>query len=63
MNTSVKLYLFPSFLFMSIQVFHHCFMPIFHLVDEILETIIHLTKYHSQLHGFIDLNQTNGLNV
>jgi hypothetical protein len=48
---------------MGIEVLHHCFMPILHSIDEILETIIQPMKYHSWMHGFIDLSQTKVVNV
>ncbi len=48
---------------MGIQVFHHCFKPIFHLVHEVFKAIIHSMKYHFRVHGFIDSGQTDGLNV
>ncbi len=58
-----NLSLFPIIVFMGIQVFHHCFMSIFYPIDEIHKTIIHLMKYHYQVHAFIDSSQTDGSNV
>jgi hypothetical protein len=51
-----NLYLFPNPMFTGIEMFDHYFMPILHSINGILEGIIHLAKYHSQMHGFVDLN-------
>jgi hypothetical protein len=42
---------------------HHCFVPILHSIDGVPETIIHMAKYHSRVHGFVDLSQTKVVNV
>jgi hypothetical protein len=42
--------------------FPHYFMPIFHLVEEVLKAIIHLMKYHSWVHGIVYSSQTNSSN-
>jgi hypothetical protein len=38
-------------------------MPILHPIDGVFEAIIHLVKYHSWVHGIVDLNQTKVLDV
>ncbi len=38
-------------------------MPIFHPVDGIPKAIIHLAKYHSWVHGFVDSGQMKVVNV
>ncbi len=63
MDTNDKPFLFPGLFLWVYKCFHHCFVLILHMVDGIPKAIIHSTKYHYQVHGFVELSETKVVNV